>query len=115
VLPGDNGVVLLDVGLTAELEEEGYARDVVRLIQQGRRVLGLRVTDRITGAVAAPADVAAAVGTHRDWIAEQVLAVELSVSHPVPVPPPADGIEATLPDGRTVWLWIVPVTPPSGG
>ncbi|MDP9073266.1 MAG: isoleucine--tRNA ligase, partial [Actinomycetota bacterium] len=51
-LPGQDGLVILDTEVTAELEAEGVARDVVRLVQQARRELGLQVTDRISLAVA---------------------------------------------------------------
>jgi isoleucyl-tRNA synthetase len=42
------GVVVLDVEVTPELEAEGTARDLVRLVQQARRDAGLDVSDRIT-------------------------------------------------------------------
>ena len=46
-LPGSSGVVVLDIDLTAELEAEGVARDLVRLVQQARRDASLHVSDRI--------------------------------------------------------------------
>jgi len=115
VLPNNDGVVLLDVDLTSELLAEGHARDVVRLLQNSRRELGLRVTDRVTVAVTAPADIAEAVTTHRGLIGEQVLAVALSVAgadaaNPSPGP---DWLAGALPDGRTVWLQIRAVSPPA--
>lgn len=45
-LPG-GGVVLLDTTLTAELENEGLARDVLRVVQNARRSAGLNVSDRV--------------------------------------------------------------------
>ena len=41
------GVIVLDVDLTPELEQEGRARDLIRLVQQARRDADLAVTDRI--------------------------------------------------------------------
>ena len=46
-LPGEVGIVALDLEITAELEAEGLARDVIRLVQRARRDAGLNVTDRI--------------------------------------------------------------------
>ena len=47
-LDDGNGVVLLDIELTPDLEAEGQARDVIRAVQQARRDAQLAVTDRIT-------------------------------------------------------------------
>jgi isoleucyl-tRNA synthetase len=112
-LPGDDGVVVLDVSVNASLEEEGLARDVVRVVQQARRDAGLEVTDRIRLAIAGPSTVVAAVLAHREWIAEQVLAVsvetvEVSADSPLP-PAPAGGGDwqtADLPGGHPVWVQI---------
>src|SRR5690606_23283204 len=41
------GFVLLQTALTPELEAEGYARDLIRLIQDERKNAGLNVGDRI--------------------------------------------------------------------
>jgi isoleucyl-tRNA synthetase len=45
-LPG-GGFVVLDTVLTPELEAEGLARDVIRVVQDARRAAGLDVSDRI--------------------------------------------------------------------
>lgn len=47
VLPADAGVVVLELALTPELEGEGAARDLVRLVQQARKDADLHVSDRI--------------------------------------------------------------------
>ena len=41
------GFVLLDTATTPELEAEGFARDLVRAIQDARKSAGLEVSDRI--------------------------------------------------------------------
>jgi isoleucyl-tRNA synthetase len=78
-LPGGEGVVVLDTTVTPELAAEGLARDVVRVVQQARRDAGLDVSDRITVALAASPETAAAVGTHREFIAREVLADAVTV------------------------------------
>jgi isoleucyl-tRNA synthetase len=79
-LPTDAGVVILNTQLDEELESEGLARDVVRQVQAARREAGLAITDHITLHIAAPADVARALQTHRAYVAEQTLAVNLEVT-----------------------------------
>src|SRR5450756_1525122 len=68
------GFVVLDVALTDELRAEGYARDVVRAVQDERKKAGLQVSDRIRLALTVPADKVAAVAAHRDLIARETLA-----------------------------------------
>ncbi len=71
------GVVVLDLELTAELEVEGRARDLVREVQQLRRDAGLEVSDRINLSVSGDKMLSVAVEAHREWISEQVLAASL--------------------------------------
>jgi isoleucyl-tRNA synthetase len=79
-LPGNDAVVVLDTELTPELEAEGTARDLVRLVQQLRKDRNLNVTDRINLSLALPADLADAVRPHLDWISNQVLATEVDLT-----------------------------------
>ena len=75
-----NDVVLaLDTQVTPELEQEGAARDFVRLVQQARKDAGLHVSDRIELWAEAEGDGGAALQAHRDYIMEQVLAVVFDV------------------------------------
>jgi isoleucyl-tRNA synthetase len=70
----------IDPAITPELRSEGMAREVVSRVQRLRKEAGLAVSDRIALAVAsASTEVRMALETHRDWIAEEVLAAELSV------------------------------------
>ncbi|WP_061964321.1 isoleucine--tRNA ligase [Demequina aurantiaca] len=73
VLPS-GGFVLLDTALTSELEAEGYARDVVRAVQDERKNAGLNVSDRIHLQLTVPADRVAAVEAHTELIAGETLA-----------------------------------------
>jgi isoleucyl-tRNA synthetase len=85
VVESQRGVTIaLDTRLTPELEAEGVARDVVRAVQQARRDAGLDVSDRITLAIAGPAHILAVVGTHREFIAHETLAVSLTPVETLP-------------------------------
>jgi isoleucyl-tRNA synthetase len=79
VLP-ERGFVVLDIALDDELRAEGYARDVVRAVQDARKAAGLDVTDRIALALTVPAEHVAAVEAHREFIAAETLALELAVA-----------------------------------
>ena len=80
-LPGEAGVVVLDVEVTPELAAEGVARDVVRVVQQARREAGLDVSDRIVLRLTpGSAEVAAAVEAHQAFIASETLAVQVSAA-----------------------------------
>ncbi|QAY62238.1 isoleucine--tRNA ligase [Xylanimonas allomyrinae] len=79
VLPG-GGFAVLDLALTPELEAEGYARDVVRDVQDARKAAGLEVADRITLTLTVPAERVAAVEAHRELVMSETLATALTVS-----------------------------------
>lgn len=74
-LSTNDALVILDLTLTPELEAEGRARDLVRMIQQARKDAGLHVADRINLALDVPPEFEAALATHGDYIREQTLAV----------------------------------------
>ena len=76
-LSAHSGVVALDIEVTPELEVEGRARDLVRLIQQARRDAGLDVSDRIVLTIAASDPWLEAVGEHRALIARETLATDV--------------------------------------
>jgi isoleucyl-tRNA synthetase len=77
-LVGNDGVVVLDLDVTDELEVEGLARDLVRLVQQARRDAGLAVSDRIALDVRAGATWVHALQTHRDLVAGETLATSVT-------------------------------------
>jgi isoleucyl-tRNA synthetase len=76
--PVTGGVVVLDTAVTPELAAEGLARDVIRVVQQARRDAGLDVSDRIGLVVSGSPAVAAAVETHRDFVAAETLATSVA-------------------------------------
>jgi isoleucyl-tRNA synthetase len=79
-LPGEVGIVALDLETTPELEAEGLARDVIRFVQRARREAGLNVTDRIRLRIALPDASAAVVERWKAHIAAQVLATEIEIA-----------------------------------
>jgi isoleucyl-tRNA synthetase len=80
--PMTGGIVYIDTTLTPELEAEGYAREVIRRIQEMRRQLDLRVEDCIAaGAVIADKRVAGLItDLWREGIMEEVRATAFAVS-----------------------------------
>jgi len=79
IVATDDGIIVaLDVSLTAELEVEGFARELISAIQQLRRDRGLDVADRVRLIWSADnAIVRAAVEAHGGLIAAEVLATEV--------------------------------------
>ncbi|WP_216382425.1 isoleucine--tRNA ligase [Arcanobacterium phocae] len=71
--------VVLDTVLDDELEAEGYARDVIRAVQDQRKAEDLHVADRIRLVLTVPEEHRAAVETHREMISAETLAVESEV------------------------------------
>ncbi len=100
-LPGGAGVVVLDTEVTPDLAAEGLARDVVRVVQQARREAGLDVADRITLVVKGSPEVAAAVETHRDFVASETLATSVKLG-----PTGADAFEGEVGDGETLHVAV---------
>jgi isoleucyl-tRNA synthetase len=70
-------LVALSTELTEELEREGRIRDLVRLIQNLRKEIGLEVDDRIRVAYAAQPDLAADIEHFADYVSTEILALEL--------------------------------------
>jgi isoleucyl-tRNA synthetase len=102
-LSTNDALVALDVEVTPELEEEGLARDLVRLVQQARKEAGLHVSDRIRLRVSLPDELAPAIARHRAYIGEQTLARTLEFGDPEPESP---RVEAAL-GGHPVVIGLV--------
>lgn len=73
------GFVILDTTLTEDLLAEGYARDVVRAVQDARKEAGLDIADRITLSLVVPQADVAKVEQFTDLIAHETLALSVSV------------------------------------
>ena len=101
-LPGNDGLVLLDTTRTPELEREGLARDVVRLVNEARKASGLHVSDRVRATLVVPDDVWDAVDAHADYVKAETLANQL-----MRVEQLSNGHRLELPDGRHLHLGVV--------
>ena len=76
--PHTNTVVVLSTELTDDLVREGYARDVVRLIQERRKQLQCDYTDRIeVGIVAESAELRQALEENTQFVQNETLAQRL--------------------------------------
>lgn len=74
-------VVVLNTELTPELIQEGYVKDLVRLIQDKRKELDLEYTAKIkVGVVTDSGDVHSAVTTYSDYIQAETLATAVQDS-----------------------------------
>ncbi|WP_122089477.1 isoleucine--tRNA ligase [Halalkalicoccus subterraneus] len=78
-IEGDGlGVVYVDTELTEEIESEGYAREVIRRVQEMRKELDLPLDASIRLALDIADDrIAGFVSEHEELIAEEVRAAEL--------------------------------------
>ena len=73
----------IDPAVTRELRLEGLAREIVSRIQRLRKESGFAVSDRIALFVAAGAEIQEAAVAFRSWIADEVLAVRVSISEKI--------------------------------
>jgi isoleucyl-tRNA synthetase len=102
VASGQGETVALDLELTPELRRAGLVRDVVRLVQDGRKSTGLEVSDRIELWWTADGELAEAVREGSARLADEVLAVTVSEGRPT-----ADLASHADPDlGLTFWLRV---------
>jgi isoleucyl-tRNA synthetase len=78
VLPG-GGFVVLDTEVDEELAAEGWARDVVRQVQDARKAAGLHVSDRIRLTLTVPEARLKTAEEARDLVMTETLADSLTV------------------------------------
>ena len=65
----------LDTKISDDLKREGYARDLVRGIQNSRKESGLEITDRIKLSVSGDEELKAAFEQFKDFVAGETLSV----------------------------------------
>ncbi len=75
-----NLTVALDITLTDDLKREGVARELVNRIQNVRKSKDFDITDKIVVRISPDERVAAAVRQFSDYIARQVLAVDIALA-----------------------------------
>jgi isoleucyl-tRNA synthetase len=79
----DKGLtVAVDTTLSQELIEEGYARDLIRLMNSMRKEAGLALDERIHVTYQAQGDAAAALKNYAALIQQETLALSLSAGQP---------------------------------
>ena len=69
-------LVALDTQLTPALREEGLAREIVRSVQDARKMAGLEVSDRIQLHVSGSAGIEKTLTAYRDWIMNETLTLK---------------------------------------
>jgi isoleucyl-tRNA synthetase len=101
-LPGNDLVVSLSLEMSAELELEGLARDLVRQVQEARKKAGLDVSDHIKLSLdfTQVPELRQAVAAHREMVAGETLAADLHFVHQ----PPPGAEQVSLPDGRSYYI-----------
>jgi isoleucyl-tRNA synthetase len=67
-------LIILNTEITPELEREGLAREVIRMVQGARKEAGLEVDDRIALCLEAAGELAKAIADHRSDIETETLA-----------------------------------------
>ncbi len=76
----DSGyLAALDTTLDEDLINEGFAREIVRSVQDARKQAGLEVSDRITLGVSGTGAVEKALEVHRDYLMNETLATDWQV------------------------------------
>lgn len=73
------GFVILDTELNDDLIAEGYARDVIRAVQDARKAADLQISDRIALKLVVPAEDVAKVEQFKELIASETLATSFNV------------------------------------
>ena len=98
-------LVALDTAIDEALAAEGMAREVAHRLQALRKAAGYEISDRIRASVSGPPEAVAALESHRDWLAGEVLAVELEVA-PDATLEEADATERMELEGRALDLAV---------
>jgi isoleucyl-tRNA synthetase len=88
--------VALDLELTPTLIAAGNVREVIRFIQDARKTSGFDISDRITVAWNAPAEIVAAIESAQEHISAEVLATQFTRDASLPVLDGEVGFNAKL-------------------
>jgi isoleucyl-tRNA synthetase len=91
--------VALELTIDDELRQEGWARDIVRAIQNARADAGLDVSDRIVLTLDGDGELLDAARTHQRYISGETLAIEVSYAS-------LDGADPVKIDGRELRIRV---------
>ncbi len=93
-------MVALDTSITAELAQEGLARELVHRIQDLRKKAGFEITDHIVTHYQGPAKIEEVMSSFSSYITQETLSTELVSGEPVEKsyqePQTVDGMEVIL-------------------
>jgi len=81
-LSSNQGMIWLDLSISKELENEGIARDIIRLVQQARKDAQFDVSDRIELELKSNLDLAKVLNEHSDLICSQTLSSITTIEQP---------------------------------
>jgi isoleucyl-tRNA synthetase len=98
-------LVALDTTLDDELEAAGFAREVAHRLQALRREAGFEINDRIEVAIGLSEAAASRLDPHREWLAGELLASDLSLGPEVQMPDAAARTSIEL-DGQRLDLAV---------
>jgi isoleucyl-tRNA synthetase len=98
-------LVALDTEIDDDLAAEGLAREVAHRLQALRKAAGYEISDRVRVSVGGEPDAVASLAGHRDWLADEVLAVELVIEAEAMLDG-ADRVERVDLDGRALELAV---------
>ena len=101
--------VALETEIDDSLRVEGWARDVVRAVQNARQSSGLEVSDRIELRVDGDEDLLGAIRAYRDYVVGETLTVDLRFG----ADRAQNGVAPVTIDGRELSIWVSRVEPPA--
>ncbi|MHB9092921.1 MAG: DUF5915 domain-containing protein, partial [Chloroflexota bacterium] len=101
----DEGDLLAAVSteITPELQDEGLARELVRLVQTMRKAAGFNIEDRIATYYAGDETVDRVLALHGDYVRQETLSERLTKGEP----PVGIFVESHKPDGHAVVIGVV--------
>jgi isoleucyl-tRNA synthetase len=91
--------VALEIEIDDALRVDGWARDIVRAVQNARQAAGLEVSDRIVLTLDGDPELLAAARQHQAFIAGETLATAVSYES-------LDGLEPSVIDGRPLRIGV---------
>ncbi len=94
----------LELEIDDELRMEGWAREIVHVVQKARQEAGLDISDRIALTLDGDAEALTAARTHESYIAGETLAVRVSYE-------PLDGPEPVQIEGRELRVGVALAAP----